>query len=104
MPMKRHVVMGFGTFERAPYRPGRPRCIDENGLWRAVLDTRYVTTDGEILSQLDLVVRDYGSESRDSGRVRLTGASPTKVEALGLDPDDFFESSPCVGWKIQVYR
>ena len=69
-----------------------------------MLDTRFVTADGEILSQLDLVVHAYGSESRESGKVRLTGASPMKIEALGLDPTTFFEPSPRAGWKIQVFR
>jgi hypothetical protein len=104
MIQKRHVVMGFGTFERTPYRPGRRKCFDEEGLWRAVLDTRVVTADGEILSPLDVVVRAYGSESRENGRMRLTGASPMKIEALGIAPDDFFERSPRAGWTIQVFR
>jgi hypothetical protein len=104
MVAKWHVVTGLGTFERTVYRPGRHRCIDEEGLWRALLKTRVVTADGEILSDLDIVVRAYGSESRESRRVRLTGASPMKIEALGLDPAAFFERSPRAGWKIQVFR
>jgi hypothetical protein len=104
MAQKRYVVMGVGVFVRTPYRPGRHKCTDEDALWRAVLDTRVANSDGEILPQLDVVVHAYGSESRETGRVRLTGASPTKVEALGLDPDDFFELGPQSGWKIQVLR
>jgi hypothetical protein len=104
MTQKRHVIMGVGTFERTPYRPGRHKCVDEEGLWRTVLDTRVVTPDGEILSPLDVVVRAYGSESRESGRIRLTGASPMKIEALGLRPEDFFEQSSRTGWKVQVFR
>ena len=104
MANKRHVVVGVGTFERTSYRPGRYRCIDEDGLWRAVLDTRVVTPDGEILPPLEVVVRAYGSESRESGRVRLTGASPMKIEALGLAPEDFFEHAPRAGWKIHAFR
>jgi hypothetical protein len=104
MAEKRRVVMGLGTFERTPYRPGRQKCIDEEGLWRAVLDMRVVTSDGEILSPLDVVVRAYGSESRESGKIRLTGASPMKIEALGMQPADFFERSTRAGWKIQVFR
>jgi hypothetical protein len=104
MTQKRHVVMGVGVFVRTPYRPGRHKCRDEDALWRAVLQTRVANGDGEILPQLDVVVHAYGSESRETRRVRLTGASPMKVEALGLDPDDFFELSPQAGWKIQVLR
>jgi hypothetical protein len=104
MVEKRHVVTGVGTFERTPYRPGRYRCLDEERLWRAVLDTRCVTPDGEVLAPIEVVVRAYGSESRESGRVRLTGASPMKIEALGLAPEEFFERSARTGWKIQVFR
>jgi hypothetical protein len=104
MRQKQHVVMGVGTFVRSAYRPGRHKCIDEEGLWRAVLDTRVVTAEGEILPTLEIVVRAYDSESRESGRIRLTGASPMKIDALGLDPHDFFEATPRTGWKIQVVR
>src|SRR5437763_15481696 len=64
MSVKRLIVPGVGTFERHPYRPGRHRCIDEEGLWRAVLDTRVVTGDGEILPPPEVIVRAYGAESR----------------------------------------
>ena len=104
MADKRFTVLGVGTFQRTPYRPGRYQCIDEERLWRAVLDTRFVTPSGEILPPLEVVVRAYGSESRESGRVRLTGASPMKIEALGLAPEEFFERSARTGWKIQVFR
>jgi hypothetical protein len=99
-----YLVMGLGTFERTSYRPGRHRCVDEGALWCAVLNSRYVTADGEILSQLDRVVRAYGSESRATGRVRLTGASPMKIEPLGLDPDHFFDAMPRAGWKVRLIR
>jgi hypothetical protein len=101
---KRYTLPGVGTFQRTPYRPGRYKCTDEEGLWRAVLDTRLVTPDGEILAPINVVVRAYGSESRESGRMRLTGASPMKIEALGLSPENFFERSARAGWKIQVFR
>jgi hypothetical protein len=104
MAARQHVVMGVGTFLRSAYRPGRHRCIDEEALWRTVLDTRVVTGDGEILPTLEVVVRAYGSESRATGRIRLTGASPTKIEALGIDAEQFFEATPRLGWKVQVLR
>lgn len=105
MPRKRLTVIGQGTYTRSPRREGSTKCKDEHGLWRYVLDTRLVDPEtGEILPQHEVIRRVYGSESRETGEVRLTGASPTKVEAVGIDPEDFFEKAPIVGWSIRVDR
>lgn len=100
---KRQTVMGAGTFERHVKRAGAPRCMDDAGLWRAVLDTRIVDeATGEVLPQHEVILRVYGAESKETGEVRLKGASVTKLEAVGLDPAMFFEKAERVGWTLQV--
>lgn len=94
-PDKRCTVMGSGTYERHAKREGSTKCTDPEGLWRMVLDTRIVDEPtGEVLPTHEVIRRVYGAQSKETGLVRLTGASPSKVEALGLNPDDFFEKAP----------
>lgn len=103
MGTKRVTVMGAATFERFPRREGAVKCMDEAGLWRMVLDTRLADPDtGEMVPQSEIIRMVYGSLSKETGEIRLTGASPTKVEAVGIDPTDFFERPDRVGWTIQV--
>jgi hypothetical protein len=101
-PEKRLTVMGSGVYERHAKREGSTKCSDPEGLWRLVLDTRIVEEEtGEVLPTHEIIRRVYGSKSKETGLVRLTGASPTKVEAIGIAPDEFFEKAPMVGWTIQ---
>lgn len=101
MPEKRITVMGEGVFERHAKRAGKPTCFDEDGLWRHVLDHRHIDpVTGEVLPQSEVIKRVYGSESRETGQVRLTGASPSKLEALGIDWETFFEKADFDGWKL----
>jgi len=88
---------------RHPRKEGAIKCIDEEGLWRAVLDTRIVDPEtGEVVPQHEVIVMVYGSVSKETGKQRLTGASPAKIEVLGLDPDLFFDRGEAVGWTVQV--
>lgn len=103
MPEKRMTVMGVGTFIRHGKRAGSPKCTDPMGLWREVLDTRIVDpATGEVMPQHEVIRMVYGSRSKETGDVRLTGASPTKLEVVGLDPDLFFEKQDFVGWNLEV--
>lgn len=103
MGTKRVTVMGAATFERNPRREGATKCMDEEGLWRQVLDVRFVDPDtGEVTPQSEIIRLVYGSLSKETGVIRLTGASPTKVEAVGLDAELFFEKPDRVGWNIAV--
>lgn len=91
------------TMVRHPRVEGAIKCIDEEGLWRAVLDTRLVDTDtGEVVPQAEVIVMVYGSVSKATGKQRLTGATPAKIEVLGLDPDLFFDRGEAVGWTVQI--
>lgn len=104
MGERHHVVPGIGPFMRQPRREGGTKCKDEEGLWRYVIDTRIVDPEtGEVLPTHEVIRMVYGAESKETGRVRLTGASPTKVEAIGVDPDDFFEKGDIVkdGWTVR---
>lgn len=103
MGTKRHTVMGAATFERFARREGTAKCMDEEGLWRQVLDTRIADPDtGEVVPQSDVIVMAYGSVSKETGKQRLTGASPSKLEGLGIDAEMFFEKPDRVGWTLQV--
>jgi hypothetical protein len=103
MGTKRVTVTGAATFERMPRREGSTKCMDEEGLWRQVLDTRIVDRDtGEVIPQSEIIRMVYGSLSKETGKIRLTGASPTKVELVGIDPELFFEKPDRVGWSLQV--
>ncbi len=103
MPNKRIVVEGEGVFERHAERAGKPKCFDEEGLWRHVLDHRHVNpVTAEVLPQAEVIRRIYGAESRETGWVRLTGASPAKLEALGIDWETFFEKADFDGWSLKV--
>lgn len=104
MGERHHTVPGIGPFMRSPRRDGSTKCKDEDGLWRYVIDTRIVDPDtGEVLPTHEVIRMVYGAESKETGKVRLTGASPTKVEAIGVDPDDFFEKGDIVkdGWTVR---
>jgi hypothetical protein len=103
MPEKRMTVMEIGTFIRHGKRAGAPKCTDEMGLWRYVLDTRVPDPEtGEVIPQHEVIRMAYGSRSKETGDVRLTGSSPSKLEVLGIDPDDFFEKQPFTGWTLEV--
>jgi hypothetical protein len=90
----RTTLPGVGTVIRRG--KASRKCIDEEGIWRLVLDTRVVDeATGEVLPQLEVVKRAYGSVSKETGVLRLTGVTPGKVEALGIEnTDEFFESVP----------
>ena len=92
------------TLERHARGDSGWKCTDEDGLWRLVLDTRIVDeATGEVLPTHEVVRRAYGSESRETGKLRLTGASPSKVKALGIDPSDFFERGRFIGWSLREH-
>lgn len=99
------VVDGVGSFEAHGRREGSTKCTDEEGLWREVLDTRVVDPDtGEIVPQAEVIRRAYGSKSKETGVVRLTGATPTKIGALGIPSQDFFEDPPFVGFTVKLVK
>lgn len=101
MGQKYHTVMEAGTYVRSP-RKESTKCMDEEGLWRFVLDTRVVDpVTGEVLPTHEVIRLAYGAESKQTGKVRLTGASTTKVEALGINSDDFFEKGDRLGWTVK---
>ncbi len=100
MGQRYHSVEETGTYERRA-RTEATKCTDEAGLFRYVSDTRIVDPDtGEIIPPAEVIRRAYGVKSKETGDVRLTGATPSKVEALGIDPDDFFEKGDFLGWTI----
>lgn len=100
MPRGPVTIAGVGTFRRSPRRPpARP--VDDDLLWRLVLDHRVVdSVTGEVLPQAEIIRAVYGSASKETGRVRLTGATPGKVEMIGLDPGPLFEYPDRDGWNI----
>ena len=101
MGEKRRIVPEAGMYERTPRREST-KCIDEEGLWRYVVDSRMVDPDtGEVLPIHEVIRLVYGAESQETGKVRVTGATSTKVEAVGIDPDDFFERGEWLGWTIK---
>lgn len=94
-------VPGVGAFERHARKDGSPKVKDDDDLYRLVLDTRVVDKEtGEVLGPLDVAVLAYGSKSRKTGKVRLTGTTPAKLRAIGIDPDEHFEAQPRTGWTI----
>ena len=98
-------VPGLAAFERHARRDGKDKIKDEEGLARLIEDTHVVDPGtGEVLTPLQVAVRAYGSKSRETGRLRLTGTSRSKLEALGFTKetlDEFFERNPRTGWTIQ---
>jgi hypothetical protein len=98
---KYRAVDGVGMYERVPKREST-KCMDDDGLWRYVIDTRLIDPEtGEIIPTHEVIRRVYGAESKETGKVRLTGSSPSKVEAVGIDWEDFFEKGERVGWTIK---
>jgi len=94
-------IEGVGAFERHARKDGAPKVKDDDDLYRLVLDTRVVDEEsGEVLGPLDVAVLAYGSKSRKTGKVRLTGTTPAKLRAIGIDPDEHFEAQPRTGWTI----
>ncbi len=87
-----HTVPETGeTWKRSP-RIDATKVIDDDGLFRYVTDTRIVDPDtGEIIPPTEVILRAYGVKSKETGKVRLTGATPTKIDDLGIDSRDFFE-------------
>jgi hypothetical protein len=94
-------VPGVGAFERHAKKDGAPKVKDDDDLYRLVLDTRVVDEEtGEVLGPLEVAVLAYGSKSRKTGKVRLTGTTPAKLRAIGIDPDEHFEANPRTGWTV----
>ena len=98
-------VPGLAAFERHARRDGKDKIKDEELLYARVRDTRVVDpATGEVLDTIEVLTRAYGSKSRETGRVRLTGTSRSKLEALGFtkeELDEHFERNPRTGWTIQ---
>lgn len=102
MGTKHLTVEGAGQFTRSARREGSVKCTDEDGLWRTVLDHRVIDPEtGEVLPQAEVILRAYGVESKETGARRLTGASPTKLDAIGIPSKLFFEQPDRVGWNVR---